>query len=414
MSKILKLRRGTVSTMSGAKKNTVLAAGEIFAECPSTGIGTGAGKLKMGDGVTTYENLPYFLEAANLNTSAVNVTSNSQTTVANALNDVSTGNTLPTMIGALKRAVSLIDSTITTQFDENDSTHNTLGYRVASLEDYTGKNDTTLNSITSRVGALETSFPAGCNTIVSAVTAKGQTPASNSPSDIATAISNISTGPDLSILSKSSYTENEFLNKVSVADWFDNNIHNVFIGKKVRLTHSTKSVDWWIIGANHDGTTYTFDLWSSVSMYDSQQFGSSQTYSSSTVRTTINNMVTGFSSAVQGRMQTMSVLSNGSTLNDKVKILSLTEMGITTGNYHPGTEGNTYSNYFTSGRSTEQTYADLIRYNSSGSAVHYWTRSRNTNNASFVWIVVNGGYVGNNGYGNSYSLLPAIRIGVAS
>ena len=55
-------------------------------------------------------------------------------------------------------------------FDENDGTHNSLAYRL---------------------NALETSFPAGCNTIMDAVTAKGQTPASNSPSDIATAIGNI-------------------------------------------------------------------------------------------------------------------------------------------------------------------------------------------------------------------------------
>ena len=149
-------------------------------------------------------------------------------------------------------------------------------------------------------------------------------------------------------------------------------------------------------------------------MYDSQQFGSSQTYSSSIVRTTINNMVSGFSSAVQSRLKTMAVVSNGSTLNDKVKILSLTEMGITTGNNHPGTEGNTYSNYFTSGRSTVQTYADLIRYNSSGSAVNYWTRSRHASNASYVWITINSGFVNYNRYSDSYSLLPAIRIGVAS
>ena len=52
------------------------------------------------------------------------------------------------------------------------------------------------STITTRLTNLETSFQDGCNTIMQAVTAKGQTPASNSPTDIAAAINaipNIST-----------------------------------------------------------------------------------------------------------------------------------------------------------------------------------------------------------------------------
>lgn len=62
---------------------------------------------------------------------------------------------------------------------------------------YLRPDDGVSNSLAYRLSSLETSFPAGCNTIMDAVTAKGQTPASNSPSDIATAISNISTNSNI-------------------------------------------------------------------------------------------------------------------------------------------------------------------------------------------------------------------------
>ena len=37
-----------------------LKEGEIFFEYPDTGVGTGGGKIKMGDGETSYDELPYF------------------------------------------------------------------------------------------------------------------------------------------------------------------------------------------------------------------------------------------------------------------------------------------------------------------------------------------------------------------
>lgn len=47
------------------------------------------------------------------------------------------------------------------------------------------------DALKSNISELKNSFQDGCNIIVEAVTAKGQTPASNSPIDIATAINNI-------------------------------------------------------------------------------------------------------------------------------------------------------------------------------------------------------------------------------
>ena len=124
MSKILKPRRGSASTMSGPKANTVLAAGEIFFETPNTGIGSGAGKLKMGNGVDSYNNLPYFLEPTNLATETIEVVANTKTTSTAALNDVSSGNTIGSLVGSLKQAISLTKSELTSSIDDGASNLN--------------------------------------------------------------------------------------------------------------------------------------------------------------------------------------------------------------------------------------------------------------------------------------------------
>ena len=191
---------------------------------------------------------------------------------------------------------------------------------------------------------------------------------------------------------------------------FDTKASNM-IGAQVILNHTTKTVPWTIIGYNHDGTSYTFDLMSSVSMYDNTGFGGSEYYGSSYVRTTINNMVSGFGSDIQNRLQTMNVVSSGYINNDKVKLLSLTEMGITSGDGHPGVEGNTYSGYFTTGRSIGR-YGDLIRNSSSGSVVDYWTRSRYTNASQMVFCIADNGNIYKGGLSDTHSYLPVIRISI--
>ena len=102
--KIFKPRRGSKVTMSGTKKTTVLQNGEMFWEYQNTV--NGEAKLKMGDGTTTYENLAYALGDAATN-QKVAFSANSRTTVADALNDVSSGSTVATIVAALKNAISL-------------------------------------------------------------------------------------------------------------------------------------------------------------------------------------------------------------------------------------------------------------------------------------------------------------------
>ena len=50
---IFRPRRGRRST--AISKGIVLKRGEVFFEVPDTGVGTGAGKIVMGDGTSAYE-----------------------------------------------------------------------------------------------------------------------------------------------------------------------------------------------------------------------------------------------------------------------------------------------------------------------------------------------------------------------
>ena len=122
MAKIFKPRRGKKSTMAGTKKATVLSAGEMFIEVPDTGAGTGHSKMKIGDGSTQYSSLPYAMgDTENDKIAFSNDTSGNITT---ALNKVTSGAALKTMIAALKQAVSLANTSITQLNDESQK----LGY----------------------------------------------------------------------------------------------------------------------------------------------------------------------------------------------------------------------------------------------------------------------------------------------
>ena len=72
MAKILKPRRG--KRADAINNNVVLAQGEIFFEVPTTGEGTGTGKIYMGDGTTPYGNLPAFIDLSTKADQAVTIT----------------------------------------------------------------------------------------------------------------------------------------------------------------------------------------------------------------------------------------------------------------------------------------------------------------------------------------------------
>ena len=65
-STIVKLHRGLASVMADAKKNIVLASGELFIEIPDSITDDNQYKFKVGDGTTTYQNLKYAIIDKNL------------------------------------------------------------------------------------------------------------------------------------------------------------------------------------------------------------------------------------------------------------------------------------------------------------------------------------------------------------
>ena len=112
MAKHLRPRRGKKSTAESQK--IVLQRGEVFFECPDTGVGTGAGKIKVGDGVTEYANLPYFVEpgsgSGDISDSAVTFTENTSTSNTTLLNTIATGASLKVITGAVKKMLSNLNS----------------------------------------------------------------------------------------------------------------------------------------------------------------------------------------------------------------------------------------------------------------------------------------------------------------
>lgn len=107
-SKQFSPRRGSATTMATTKKDIVLAAGELFIEYPDTGVGTGAIKIKIGDGTTDYESLPYAL-TNDASASIVSFSADTSTTVAEALAEVVSGEELSTIVPALKQAINLLN-----------------------------------------------------------------------------------------------------------------------------------------------------------------------------------------------------------------------------------------------------------------------------------------------------------------
>ena len=159
--KFLKPRRGPITAMkSGTKKNIILEAGEIFVEYPDTGVGKGKSKLKIGDGITRYEHLPYAV--GDTSTDPITFTQGSQSTIAAALADITTGATLNTIVGSVKQAISLCNTAITTINQET-------------------------------IPEMRENFQAGVDSIYYACRSKGSTPASKSLADVVAGIQAIQT-----------------------------------------------------------------------------------------------------------------------------------------------------------------------------------------------------------------------------
>ncbi len=75
MASYLRPRRGKKATAEAQLTSSApLKRGEVFFEVPDSGVGTGLGRIKMGDGSTAYGSLPTFLEQLNPDTALVGFT----------------------------------------------------------------------------------------------------------------------------------------------------------------------------------------------------------------------------------------------------------------------------------------------------------------------------------------------------
>lgn len=152
---------------------------------------------------------------------------------------------------------------------------------------------------------------------------------------------------------------------------------STFRGKKITISNSqTTSYSTWIIADfNHDNTSNTCDVVQANTVAKVTFSSSTQYYEDSSIRKwLILTYYNGFSTNVKNKLQTMSVASNHKTLNDKVKILSGTEVGISAGDML--TEGAQYP-IFTDNNSRKRTGAD----NS------WWLRSRYTRDTSTAYYI---------------------------
>ena len=106
--------RATTDVMKDPSKSSiVLRKGELFVEAPSTGVGTGHSKIKIGDGKTPYSSLPYALGDTDteVTNAIVTFTSNTGTSAKDVINSVKSGQSLATQIAGLKQAITLLANT---------------------------------------------------------------------------------------------------------------------------------------------------------------------------------------------------------------------------------------------------------------------------------------------------------------
>ena len=124
MASYLRPRRGKEATAKS--QNIVLKRGEVFFETPSGGVGTGIGKIKMGDGSTSYASLPYFLKQLDLNdnntkcafTNATAATDKSNNTTY--LNNIAPSNNLKTLFQNIKQLLLNYNSQLTSLNNDLD------------------------------------------------------------------------------------------------------------------------------------------------------------------------------------------------------------------------------------------------------------------------------------------------------
>ena len=99
-----------------ASLNPVLEAGEFIVEVPDTGVGTGPCRMKMGDGTSAYDKLPYMdkeVEAVDVAASTIAFTESETTENADLLSEIVTGKSVKNLFGSTKKLLSNLSGSVT-------------------------------------------------------------------------------------------------------------------------------------------------------------------------------------------------------------------------------------------------------------------------------------------------------------
>ena len=185
------------------------------------------------------------------------------------------------------------------------------------------------------------------------------------------------------------------------------------IGKTVYLSNSAITCQEWIIAdVNHDGTSGTVDLvckhcyYGELSTKNGVQFDqTSNYYAASSLYNNTHNKVSYFTDDVKNAMKTINFISGSETLQDKIKIPSLTEVGCNKNSYcTPAQEGTIYP-LFGNTQSSPNNLA--IFTDCDGTTRKYWTRTARPDTTNMIMCVdktgastfsTTGGYYSNTDY----------------
>ena len=150
---VFKPKRGKKATAES--QNIVLQNGEIFFETPSGGAGKGAGKIKMGDGITAYSNLPYFLQDTNTTYGVATQQSNGlmSTTDKTKLDGIATGANKTVVDSALSSTSSnpVRNSAVYSALSGKSNTNHTHSYLPLSGGTLNANTNYTTNQVRNTV-----------------------------------------------------------------------------------------------------------------------------------------------------------------------------------------------------------------------------------------------------------------------
>ncbi len=198
----------------------------------------------------------------------------------------------------------------------------------------------------------------------------------------------------------------EFVNSGCAAMVVANNDISSFLNKKVTIntTFSSGGIKniWTIADFNHDSAAGAVDLIQTQTIFN-QKFNSNNyngqgiIYASSEIRTwLINTYLPTLDASIRNILKNMSISSNETTLNDKIKLLSGTEVGLSSGSML--TEGVAYP-IFTSDSTRVRT----------GTSSYWWLRSRVTSANNMVWMIDESGRLSGEYYNATQGTVPCIR-----